>query len=98
MNPISWLNRKLAGKPVDDPATIRAKLRDRCNAEITARILRRAEIHDGQNSYLARCSPLDREAAARITALERELALLKRGDANAFHRDVERMLAILREP
>lgn len=83
---------------VDDNETLERKLGMRCNAEITARLIRRAEIHDERGGYPSRCSPMDREAAARITALERELALARGGDPETFHRDVERMLAILREP
>lgn len=90
---IAWLNRRLEGRRPDDNATVARKLRTRCNAEIAARLIRRAEIHEEKGGYAARCSPLDREAAARITSLERLLA-----DSGVFDRDVGRMLEILREP
>jgi len=87
-----WLNPL----PQDDAATVQAKLHTRCNAEIVARLLRRAEIHEQQGGYPARCSPLDREAAQRIIQLERSLALAQGASASNVQDQVDRMLNILR--
>lgn len=84
--------------PRDDPATVQAKLQRKCNVELAARLLRRAEIHEEHGGYPARCSPLDRVAAERIKELERRLALAENRDATAIDRDFDRMLGILREP
>lgn len=85
-------------KPVDDNETLERKLGTKCNIEIAARLARRAEIHDEKGGYPARCSPMDRVAAARIRDLERRLALAENRDASALDRDFDRMLGILREP
>lgn len=98
MNLISWLNRKLEGDKPESNQVVAAKLAVRCNAEIVARILRRAEIHEAHGGYLARCSVLDTQAAGRIMNLERKLALAENRCASEFEREVERMLRVLREP
>jgi hypothetical protein len=90
----AWLNPP----PQDDAATVRDKLRGRCNAEIVARLRRRAEIHEQRGGYVARCSPMDVVAAERISDLERMLALAEGRSIEEFDGEVHRMLAILREP
>lgn len=49
---------------------LEVKLASRCTAEIAARLLRRAELHDKENTYLRACSVLDRVAAENIRTLE----------------------------
>lgn len=83
---------------VEDNETLERKLRTRCNAEIAARLMRRAEVHEERGGYPARCSPMDRVAAERIRDLERRLALAENRDATAIDREFDRMLGILREP
>ncbi len=95
---IAWLNRLLAGRRHDDNDTVARKLSTRCNAEIVARILRRAEIHEQHGGYPSRCSPLDRAAAERIIKLEARMALAEGRSLNEFEDQVARMLTILREP
>lgn len=89
-----WLNPPRC----DDAATVISKLERRCSAEIAARLVRRAEIHEQRGGYVARCSPMDRVAAARILELERRLLLFEHRDAEAPRRDFDRMLNVLREP
>jgi hypothetical protein len=95
---IAWLNRRLEGRRHEDNETVSRKLGTRCNAEIVARIARRAEIHEQRGGYSSRCSPLDRAAAERIIKLESELALVKGQEPHAFGDEVTRMLSVLREP
>jgi hypothetical protein len=94
---VSWLNRLLNPNPTLDPEKVRAQLSKRCNAEIAARLVRRAFIHEEHGGYVARCSPLDREAAARITQLEQLLAVREDRDPLAFERQASAMLAELSE-
>jgi hypothetical protein len=90
-----WFNKKITPDLIKQD---RERLSGRGNAEIAARLLRRAELHDDSNAYLARCSTLDRIAAHRILDLERRLALVEKRDAQQVTDQVETMLRILREP
>lgn len=90
-----WSKNAITPQLIDQE---RLRLRTRCNAEIVARMLRRAEIHDKSNLYLARCATLDRIAADRILDLERRLALAEKRDANQVSDQAHKFLAILRQP
>lgn len=82
----------------DDPATVLRKLGNKCNAEIVARLLRRAEIHEEHGGYPARCSPLDRDAARRMQGLMCALALHEGRSSTEVIDEIEKILALLREP
>jgi uncharacterized alpha-E superfamily protein len=57
-------------KQAQTPAEAEHLLLDRSTAEIAARLLRRAELHDKGNDYLRRCAALDRVAAENMRRLE----------------------------
>jgi hypothetical protein len=91
---MSWLSPPLP----DDNNTVSRKLATKGDAEIVARLLRRAELHEQAGGYPARCSPLDRDAARRMCAMMRAHALSNGGDATAVDDEIQRLLGLLREP
>lgn len=63
----------LSHQPEQSPQEIERLLWDRSTAEIAARLLRRAELHDQDGRhYLRRCAALDRVAAHKIQQLEQQ--------------------------
>lgn len=77
---------------------VEARLRERSNLEIAARLFRRAEVHEEKGGYPARCSPLDRVAAERILFLEEKLAILEERPSSGIRDEFNRMVDITREP
>lgn len=66
----AWFMNWMARKTPQTPEELEQLLSDRSTAEIAARLLRRAELHDQSDRYLRRCSSLDRVAAENIRRLE----------------------------
>lgn len=82
-----------ARKQAQTPEEAELLLMDRGTAEIAARLLRRAELHDKGNHYLRACAALDRVAAENIRRLE-----LKAGtDMGVWQDRRYRCLCLLRE-
>lgn len=90
---IEWFNPP----PPESNESVRDKLMDRSSAEIAARLINRARLHEEQGGYASRCSPLDLVAAERIMALEEELIACKDG-MSMIRARVACMLEILRRP
>jgi hypothetical protein len=98
---MQWVHRFqswLCPAEPETPDQVIRKLATKCNMEIAARLVRRAEVHEEHGGYPARCSPMDRIAADRIRDLERQLALAENRDPSVGDRDFDRMLMILRAP
>ena len=75
------------------PAQAEHLLQDRSTAEIAARLLRRAELHEQGNAYLQRCAVLDRVAAENMRRLVRDAG----GDMAEWVERRDLCLRLLRE-
>ena len=71
----NWFKSWFATAPTHTCEQAELLLQDRSTAEIAARLMRRAELHDEGNAYLQRCAVLDRVAADNMRRLVRDAGM-----------------------